>query len=171
MDSQKEKKASRPLVEGKMKSTNSTGMPLLQLSWEEKPTMKGEIKYVNFKKWFLIHRWRWREWRDWLWTLRQWQSRDMSVLWFKKKLTKLIWVQTSSSPTNTVNLLLAERLQVGGFSFGSDDFSFENIFILTAHGWIKSLFERGFHCCPLLVVFKVKQSENVSPKSRLHVSS
>lgn len=42
---------------------------------------------------------------------------------------------------------LAEWFQVGGgFSFGSEDLSFESIFtfILTAYHWIKSLLQQGF---------------------------
>lgn len=59
------------------------------------------------------------------WTERQRLFSDTSVVRFESATMKSLFrYKHSSTSTNTVHLALAEQLQVGGFSFGSEDLSF-----------------------------------------------
>lgn len=91
--------------------------------------------------------------------LREQVPRDTNIVIQNATMKKLIGYKHS---TNTFDLALAERLQVGGFHFGSKDLSYRIIFtfILTTHHWVKSQLWLGFPCSSLFLIscFTIIQS-------------
>lgn len=141
MDSWQKKNKSPP-VEQKWKAQIPQECLFFKFLWKEKQSKKRAIKSVNLKK---------NRFSNCFIDDEGNQKTDFAdtEIWVFCGSKLQIWKSSFGyKHSNTVNLALAEWLQVGGFSFGSEDFSFESIFtfILTTYHWIKSLLWWGFPC-------------------------